>query len=254
MSRRSRKASTTTAEEEPPPRPVMLWERASFASLVLGSSLNSELDEAARPSTMVALIDCIALMVTQLQMLQEFSASQGVKMAAARTHTAFKRCLDLCRMLPQVKDHETFYSLLSPFVARIKALEPGSFLVVPGGWKGGLVFFVLQCVTTENFTLAVCSAGDGLQFHPSRVDPATGMLQHNSPLLLRDIPVRPQLPLAPARARRVPLLAAPPPPARSFGPSPHTHRGLRANGDYLSATSLLRRAPTPSSRAGRPRL
>ena len=97
--------------------------------------------------------------------------------------------------------------MLSSFVARIKALEPGSAAVVPGGWKGGKLFFVLHCVTTETFTLAVCSVHDGLQFHPARLDPATGAQTHNSPLLLEHIPVsRPLPPYPTSRSSRYCLL------------------------------------------------
>ena len=56
---------------------------------------------------------------------------------------------------------------------------------MPAGWKGGLPW----CCTAplDSFTLAVCSVGDGL-YHAVRVDPGSGAMQYNSPLLVRDIP------------------------------------------------------------------
>ena len=35
---------------------------------------------------------------------------------------------------------------LAPVVARIKALEPGGQVIVPAGWRTGLIMLVLQCV------------------------------------------------------------------------------------------------------------
>ena len=73
-------------------------------------------------------------------------------------------------------------------MSRIKALTPGGCVVLPGGFKNGLLLYVLQCDSFDECTLAVCSSGDGLEFHPARIDPATGAAQFNSPLLFRRIP------------------------------------------------------------------
>ena len=40
----------------------------------------------------------------------------------------------------------------------------------------------------DSWSLALCFVGDGLQYHPMRIDPATGDLQFNSPFLFNDIP------------------------------------------------------------------
>jgi hypothetical protein len=184
MSRRSRAGSR--AATKPAHR---LWANICFRDFVLSNAFSADFPDPPR-CEMATLVESIALVTSQLAMLQENTSSLALRNAAGRTHAAFKRCLELCRLLPNVKDSESIYSLLSSFVARIKALEPGSVVVIPGGWKGGLVFFVLHCVTTEAYTLAVCSVGDGLEFHPTRADPATGKQTYNSPLLLRDIPVR----------------------------------------------------------------
>jgi hypothetical protein len=125
--------------------------------------------------------------------------------------------------MPSVKDPESFYSLLAPFVARIKALEPGSVLVVPAGWRTGVVMLVLHCDSIDYFSLAVVTAVDGISHHPMRTNPATGMPQHNSPLLLRRVPAaraqdsavvvcHPRGVLLPGRAAHGrPLLQADPP-------------------------------------------
>ena len=75
-------------------------------------------------------------------------------------HSAFMRSMELCRALPKVTDHQSFYELLTSFVARVKALTPGAVLVMPAGWKGGLVTLVLHCASFDSFTLAVCSVGE----------------------------------------------------------------------------------------------
>ena len=137
---------------------------------------------------MSSLVESLALMETLLHTLGCETATTMIRAAATRGDAAFKRCVELCKLLPHVKDHESFYSLLAPFVARIKAMEPGSIVVVPAGWTGGLIMLVLLCDTPDTFSLAVINAGNGLQHHPSRSHPATGDPQYNSPLVLHDIP------------------------------------------------------------------
>ena len=127
-------------------------------------------------------------MLSQLNALSEASTAPLVRSAAAKTSAAFKRCLELCEHMPSVTDAESFYSMLTAFVARIKAMEPGSIIVVPAGWRTGLVTLVLQCDSTDDFTLAVVATTSGIAHHPSRIDPITGGTQHNSPLLMRKVP------------------------------------------------------------------
>ena len=92
------------------------------------------------------------------------------------------------RIVSQVKDQAGFFELLTTFVAQIKSLTPGACLVLPGGFKGGLLLYVLHMDSFEEFTLGVCSTGDGLEYHPTRIDPASGDAQFNSPLLIWHIP------------------------------------------------------------------
>lgn len=171
-----------------------LWERPQFADAVLGSSgasLSAESPPARlEPSgcSVASLVDTLSLLSLQLSSLFETTRSPEVKQAASRVQQSIKRCSELCNHVASVKDNESFYSLLSPFVARIKALEPGQLAITPAGWKGGLVMLVLHCDAMDVFTLAVVSSGDGLDYHPRRADPSSGETQYNSPLLLRNIP------------------------------------------------------------------
>jgi len=70
----------------------------------------------------------------------------------------------------------------------LSVCQPGGQVVVPAGWRGGLVVIVLHCHAPDDFSLAVVSAADGLAHHPRRTDPATGGLVYNSPLVLRQVP------------------------------------------------------------------
>ena len=127
-------------------------------------------------------------MERQLLALQEGSKTPTVRAAASKVTTGFRRCIELCDHMPLVKDQESFYSLLTPFVARIKAMEPGGLVVTPVGWRDGLVMLILHCDVPDAFTIAVVSSGDGLSSHPSRADPATGAKQFNTPLVLQAVP------------------------------------------------------------------
>ena len=80
------------------------------------------------------------------------------------------------------------FEMLTTLVAQVKGMTPGASMVVPGGFKGGYILYVLHCDSFEEFTVAVCcTAEEGLAFHPARIDPATGSTQFNTPLLIRKI-------------------------------------------------------------------
>ena len=130
------------------------WETAPFAHAVLGASLRDsgkpQPQAASGPCCSVAsLLESLKLCERQLVALHEGSASPVVRGAATKVAVAFKRCIELCGHMPLVKDQESFYSLLAPLVARIKALEPGGLVVVPAGWKAGIVLLVLHCRCTR---------------------------------------------------------------------------------------------------------
>ena len=172
-------------------RPV--WDSPIFRDLVLGNSLAGGAaavnEKPAEKAGVKQLSDSLGLLTAQLYVLSNSSTlAPALKPVVGRVHAAFSRSMDTCRAIPQVSDQASFFEVLSSFVAKVRAMQPGSVLVVPGGWKGGLVCYVLHCESFESFNLAVCSTQDGLQYHPMRIDPATGELQFNAPFLLRGIP------------------------------------------------------------------
>lgn len=167
-----------------------IWERAEFSDAVLGASLSGDVKAPSNgPScSMAQLVNSLMLTTSLLEEIQKASAAPVVRAAASKSAMAFKRCVELCQHLPLVTNNEGFYSLLAPFVARIKALEPGAQVVVPAGWHTGLIMLVLHCEGPDDFTLAVVSAADGLNHHPRKADPAGGGTLYNSPLMLRQLP------------------------------------------------------------------
>ena len=68
--------------------------------------------------------------------------------------------------MKNVTDHQTYLDFLTSFVAMVKTLTPGNSLVIPAGWKGGNIVYVLHCNNFETFTLAVCSTGEVRPFTP----------------------------------------------------------------------------------------
>ena len=172
-------------------RPV--WDSLIFRDLVLGNSLTGGAaaanEKPAEKAGVKQLSDALGMLTAQLYVLSNSNTlAPALKPVVGRVHAAFSRSMDTCRAIPQVSDQASFFEVLSSFVAKVRAMQPGSVLVVPGGWKNGLVCYVLHCESFESFNLAVCSTQDGLQYHPMRIDPATGELQYNAPLLLRGIP------------------------------------------------------------------
>ena len=89
----------------------------------------------------------------------------------------FERAIELSRVFSGVKDHAGFFELLTTLVSQVKALTPGSSIVIPGGFRGGLLLYVLHADSFEECTLAVCASGDGLEYHPC----ARGIVRTNAP-------------------------------------------------------------------------
>ena len=167
------------------------WELDTFQKLVLGNSLlttAAEQPAEVHERTITGALDAIGVLTAQLAALSVGGQGATVKPTLARTHASFARMTELGGAMKAVVDNQTFLEFLTSFVTVIKALTPGSSMVVPGGWNGAVVIYVLHCDSFESYTLAICSTAEGLQYHPTRIDEATGALQHNTPLLIRDIP------------------------------------------------------------------
>jgi len=176
-----------------------LWENPIFADVVLGRSLDDGKRGLPPPPklTVGSLVESINLVMFQTRFLFEDPQTAGaLKQTLGRIYSALERAAGMTKTFSAISDMSGFFELLTTFVAQVKTLTPGASIIVPGGFQEGslkrgthsLMMYVLHCDSFEEFTLAICSTGDGLEYHPARIDPATGATQYNSPLLLRKIP------------------------------------------------------------------
>lgn len=176
-----------------------LWENPIFADVVLGRSLDDGKRGLPPPPklTVGSLVESINLVMFQTRFLFEDPQTAGaLKQTLGRIYSALERAAGMTKTFSAISDMSGFFELLTTFVAQVKTLTPGASIIVPGGFQEGslkrgthsLIMYVLHCDSFEEFTLAICSTGDGLEYHPARLDPATGATQYNSPLLLRKIP------------------------------------------------------------------
>ena len=137
-------------------RPV--WESPIYRDLVLGNAFNTGNEKPPNKPGVKQLADSLGLLTAQLYVLSNSNTlAPALKPVIGRVHAAFARSMEACRTLPQVTDQQSFYEMLSSFVAKVRGMQPGSVLIVPGGWKNGLVCYVLHCASYEDFSMAVCS-------------------------------------------------------------------------------------------------
>ena len=173
----------------------MLWDSPVFRELVLGSSLAADAKAAVSTrASFQSLAMSVDLVARQLDALRTTTTlSDAIRIVAARAHASFLRSTDICRAMPPTPpEAQPMYSVVASLVGKLRQLAPGEALLVPGGFKDGRLLFVVhhhgRRSGRDTFDLAVCSTGDGLLYHPARLDPASGMVQYNSPLVLREIP------------------------------------------------------------------
>ncbi len=195
-----------------------LWESAVFRDLVIqGSYSGGKAETKHEKLTLEAYLESFSLVAAQLGTLNSSAAGGPMKNAVARVHAAFVRAIEVSRYMVKVSDNAGFFEVLTTFVASVKGLSPGQTMVVPAGFKGGVLTYVLNCDTYDSFTLAVCSTQHGLEYHPVRLDDKTGAVMYHSPMLITNIPVRPR-----RRPSHSPGRA--PSRAPSRAPAPHTPR------------------------------
>eukprot|EP00966_Prymnesium_polylepis_P205390 4759615-Prymnesium_polylepis.1 len=176
---------------------MALWESPVFRDLILGSSLSA--DPKAPPPARASLqalamsVDLVARQLDALRRSTELGAP--IRQAADRVHASFLRSADICRAMPPAPpDAEPMYNVVAAVVAKLRQLSPREALLVPAGFKDGRLLYVVhhrgrdQFSSEESFDVAVCSTCDGLTYHPARLDPSSGAVQYNSPLVLRDVP------------------------------------------------------------------
>ena len=149
---------------------LLAWPRGGSADDSLTSFLAARdlatylnFSEAPPPLTLQTLIESEQLVMASLKALFESEAGQALKPVIGRVYQAFERAIELTKVFSAVKDHAGFFELLTTMVSQVKALTPGSSIVVPGGFKGGLLLYVLHMDTFDECTLAICASGEGLE-------------------------------------------------------------------------------------------
>ena len=142
--------------------------------------------------TLGALTESLQLMMSSLRTLYESEAGASLKQCIGQVHAAFQRATEITSVFSSVKDHAGFFELITTLVSQVKALTPGTSLVIPGGFKGGLVMFVLHADSFEECTLARraprrrAATTQSTTRHASTL--SSGATQYNTPLLIRRIP------------------------------------------------------------------
>ena len=156
-----------------------LWEYPAVRQLILARSLEGGPAPAPPypPLSLAGLTESLQLVSASLRALFESEAAVSLKPCVGRVYSAFERAIELSRVFSGVKDHAGFFELLTTPVSQVKALTPGSSIVIPGGFRGGLLLYVLHADSFEECTLAVCASGDGLEYHPC----ARGVVRTNAP-------------------------------------------------------------------------
>jgi hypothetical protein len=86
-----------------------------------------------------------------------------------------------------------FLSFINMFVSIVTKIAKDQQIVLPGGWqgldgKGHVCLYILRYHGEEKFSFTVCNTGDGLQYHPSKLDPSSGLELKQIAMTIWDIP------------------------------------------------------------------
>ena len=95
----------------------------------------------------------------------------------------------LCDEMPtHCNDAQQWLDFSARLAARVAALPHGSEMLVPVGWSTGdkegssHVLLLAICLAEDGgFTVLVCNAGAGLQYHATKLHPESGIAIATSP-------------------------------------------------------------------------
>lgn len=172
-----------------------VWLDACFHHAVVGHSLAYD---ASHLSTALALpSDAFALVGRQLQLLSTWSSlPDSLKEGAARASVAFLGSIELLQPSAEASaDPQAASAFLATLIARLRALKTGHAIVLARSDEAagaGLCLLVVHRCANCDYTVALCASGaSALEYHPQRVDGASGgRTEHAMPLLLREVPAR----------------------------------------------------------------
>ena len=160
-----------------------IWRDRIFASIYL----EPYLDEAEGEQTLPPIGDAINFVHALLRELKEAYPNDAAISSAAEV------CADAERLHPPGFDSlasQQFLDFLGAFMQRVQRLRVGEVLLTPAFWgaRSG-VLFVLGKPTrgSSDYTLAVCSTGDGARYHPTHPCLLDGRIQRAVTLQLHGL-------------------------------------------------------------------
>jgi len=180
-----------------------VWDSESFRQTVLGNSLAAGAPRGPTAPPAHVPTDAFALVTRQLKLASLWPALPAcLKKAFTRAYQCFERSADLLDRAAkaQTGDPPFVHDFHGTVVSRVRSLGPGEALVLsrPSPLPGekddnARIHYVVHRNAVApagcDYSLAVCTMSTAaLEYHPAKVDPATGSLSHATPLLLRDIP------------------------------------------------------------------
>ena len=115
--------------------------------------------------------------------------------AARRTAEALRGAMALCDEMPtHCNDAQQWLDFSARLAARVAALRSGASMLVPVGWSTGekdgtshVLLLALCRAEGGGFTVLVCNAGAGLQYHATKLHRESGAALLNLPCALRGV-------------------------------------------------------------------
>ena len=160
-----------------------IWRNRIFASIFL----EPYLDEADGGSPVLPPVgEAIDFVYNLLQQVQESYPHDDAVQAAAEL------CSEARRLHPTDFDSlasQPFLDFLSAFVQRVQRMKLGDTLLTPGFWNAGTgsLFVIGRPTRGSEYTLAICSTGEGSRYHPTHPSLLDGKLQRAVTLSLHGL-------------------------------------------------------------------
>ena len=247
--------------------PAAVWQELAFADLFADVAGGSQAGQPGpgQPGGLGALQASMQLIVRGLRVLNREAAGGGaaaggsgeLRSLLSRAEAGFRHGLELLGRLGRQRELPPLLEYLEQLVLSVANMEVGAMLAVPVAWPAappvvaaatsppaaaaaatggaaagcGAYLLVLYRADDAHFTLTIVDTGLGLEHHPCRTDPRTGLLQRSLGVVLpkvrreSDTPV-PNLaaPTRPGAASRpgatLPWCGTPTPPRRPPQPDP----------------------------------
>ena len=242
--------------------PAAVWQELAFADLFADVAGGSQAGQPGpgQPGGLNALQASMQLIVRGLRVLNREAAGGGaaaggsgeLRSLLSRAEAGFRHGLELLGRLGRQRELPPLLEYLEQLVLSVANMEVGAMLAVPAAWPAappvvaavasppaaaaaatggaaagcGAYLLVLYRAEEAHFTLTIVDTGLGLEHHPCRTDPRTGLLQRSLGVVVPKV-----------RRERNPILTLPAP-TRPGPPTP------------LTPTPNL--DPYPQSRAGPP--